>query len=200
MTYIALALEEEIVDEHAIPVEETHEETTQEESVIGNLTGQFGVNVPSFLGQLLNFFIVFLILMAFVYRPILKLLNEREEKIAKSVKQADEIEQRLSAVEQEQNDILKEAKKSAMTIADNATKSGEERHEEIVAAAKREVERIITKGKAQLAEEKANMLREMRKDIVNIAMKAATRVAQDAVDEKRSKSLSEEIVRKMTKS
>ncbi len=205
MTYIALATEE-TTDEHDVIAEEGHADETHEEvgheeqGAIGAVAGQFGVDVPSFLGQLVNFLIVFLVLWAVVYKPVLKLLKDREEKIEKSVKMADDIEIRLSAVEAERESIIKESKKEAQGIAEAATKSAEARREEVVTAAKKEVERVIAKGKLQLAEEKAEMLREMRRDIVDIAMKAATHVAQDAIDEKKSKSLSEEVVRKLTQS
>jgi F-type H+-transporting ATPase subunit b len=205
MTYIALATDEttdvfELDESGEAGPASSGEVGHEEQGAIGAVAGQFGVDVPHLLGQASSFLIVFLILGAFVYKPVLKILREREEKIEKAVKQADEIEIRLSAVEAEREGIVKEAKKEAQIIAELAQQSAEGRREEIVSAAKKEVERVIAKGKLQLAEEKAEMLREMRRDIVDIAMKAAAHVAQDAIDERKSKSLSEEVVRKLTQS
>lgn len=180
--------------------EDTHAEVAHDESTNPALAvaHQFGLNGQMFAAQLLNFLIVMLILWAFVYKPVVKMLDERQKKIEDAVKNAEKIDVRLSAIESEKDNILKEAKKEAQHIAEKAQRAADERHEEIVTAAKREVERVIAKGKAQLADEKAAMLKDMRKDIVDIAMKAAARITQDQIDEKKSQSLAEEVVRKMT--
>ncbi len=179
-----------------------HEETSASHEVaegpIGAVAGQFGLNGTIFAAQLVNFLIVLVVLWIFVYKPITRMLEERSEKIEKSVKQADEIEERLKKIETEKQSVILEAKKEAQAIAEKAQVDSEKRSNETIEAAKREVERVIAKGKQQLGAEKTEMLREMRKDIVDIAMKAAARIVQDAVDEKKSKSLAEEVVRKMT--
>ncbi|PIZ55615.1 hypothetical protein COY25_00580, partial [Candidatus Uhrbacteria bacterium CG_4_10_14_0_2_um_filter_41_7] len=63
---------------------------------------------------------------------------------------------------------------------------------------KREVERVVASGKKQLEEDRAEMMRSVRKDIVDIVVKASARIVSDAIDEKKSQSLAEEVVRKMT--
>lgn len=179
--------------------EETHAETQVEsENPITAIAGQFGLNGQIFVAQLINFAIVLVILWLFVYKPVIRMLDERKEKIEKSVRQADEIEKRMDELEKERDQILTAARKEAMTIAEKANEAGEARRDEILSAAKREVERVIVKGKAQLAQEKEMMMRELRKDIVDIALKATARILEDQVDERKSASLAEEVVRKMT--
>lgn len=173
-------------------------EQTESENPIGAIAGQFGLNGQIFLAQLVNFLLVLVILWRFAYRPIVKILDERQEKIEKSVKNAEQIESRVIQIEKERETILTEARKEAQATAQKAHEQGEMRREEIVAAAKREVERVIAKGKEQLITEKENMMKEVRKDIADIAVKAATRIIEDCVDEKKSQSLAEETIRKMT--
>lgn len=191
--------EEAVLDLHGEETE-THAEVSHEESSnpVDAVAGKFGLNGTMFAAQLVNFVIVLVILWVFVYNPITKILEERKEKIEKSVKQADEIEKRVANIEKERDSVIVEAKKQAQEIAEKAQIDASKRGDEMIAAAKREVERVIAKGKQQLADEKTDMLREMRKDVVDIAMKAAARIVEDSVDEKKSKSLAEEVVRKMT--
>ena len=185
-------------EETAGTIQETHEETqTESENPIVAVAGQFGLNGQMFTAQLINFLLVLIVLWRFAYRPIVRMLDEREEKIEKSVKQADEIEKRVSEIEKERDEVMNTARREAQEIADKAHKQGEERREEIIGAAKREVERVIVKGKEQLVAEKEAMMRELKKEIIDIAMKAATRSAEDQIDESKSKSLAEEAVRKM---
>jgi len=57
---------------------------------------------------------------------------------------------------------------------------------------------VIAKGKQSLASEQEAMIRELRKEIIDLAMKAATRIVQKEIDEKKSKSIAEEVVRKLS--
>ena len=177
---------------------QTLSEITETENPITAVAGQFGLNGQIFAAQLINFLLVLVILWRFVYRPIVNRLDERQEKIEKSVKQADSIEKRVAQIELEREDVLSVARREAQKISEQAHEHGQARHEEIVSAAKREVERVITKGKEQLTLEKDLMMKEVRKDIVDIAVKAAARILQEGLDEKKSQSLAEETVRKMT--
>ncbi len=180
---------------------ETHETVAHEESAenpIQAVAGQFGLNGQIFAAQLINFTIVMVVLWLFVYKPIIKLLEERSEKIEKSVKQADEIEARVTEIEKEREAVIVEARRESQTIMEKAKKDSEIRGVEMIDSAKREVERVIVKGKKQLSDEKGVMLKELKKEIVDIAMKAAARIVNDEIDEKKSKSLAEEVVRKMS--
>ncbi len=78
-------------------------------------------------------------------------------------------------------------------IVDTETRKGE-----MVEAAKREVERVIEKGKQQLEDERVAMLIAARKDLVDIAVKAAAKILSEGLTEKKSQSMAEEMVRKLT--
>ena len=160
--------------------------------------GNLGIDGYRILLYLVNFGILIVLLQRFVYKPVLKFIDERQEKIENSVKRADEIEKRVIAIESEREEIIKEARRQATETAEKAKNEGDARRDEIISAAKREVERVVASGKKQLEEDRAEMMRSVRKDIVDIVVKASARIVSDAIDEKKSQSLAEEVVRKMT--
>lgn len=172
--------------------------STESSSGVAGIAHTFGLQPALFLGQLINFLIVLGVLWLFAYKPILKMLNEREAKIAKSVKDAEEIEKRVKANEKERDELLAQAQKEAQAMHAQAKIDSEARKVEMVEAAKREVERVIQKGKEQLKDEHTAMMLEARKDLVEIAVKAAAKIISTDMDEKKSKSLAEEVVRKLT--
>jgi len=185
---------------HNLIVDNTHTETTVEthtEEAAGPL-GSLGINPTFFAAQLINFLIVVLVLWRFAYKPIVKMLDDRSEKIEKSLKQADEIEKRVTNLEGERETVIKKAKAQATKILEEARSEAELRKTETVSAAKREVERVVIQGKSQLVKEKEIMLREARKDMVEIAVIAATKILRNQVNEKKAQSFAEEAVRKMT--
>ncbi|OGL96220.1 ATP synthase F0 subunit B [Candidatus Uhrbacteria bacterium RIFOXYA2_FULL_41_8] len=188
---------QELEDTHAKENQElsAHEEVSDNPAQI--VAGQFGLNGQIFAAQIINFLIVLIILWKFVYNPIVKMLDQRSEKIEQSMKHADEIEKRVALIEKERDQVITQAQKQAQEIIEKAHAQGETRQDEIILAAKREVERVIAKGKDQLADEKTIMIKEMKKEIVDLAMKATTRILRDQVDEVKSKSLAEETIRKL---
>jgi F-type H+-transporting ATPase subunit b len=157
-----------------------------------------GIDWKIFIAQLINFLVVMLVLWKFAYKPIVKMLDQRSEKIEKGMKDAKDVEERLAKLEEERADVIKLAKAEAKKIADEARADAEERKAEMVEKAKREVERVVVNGKAQLKTEKETMMREARKEIVEIAVTASRKILEKAIDEKKAQSLAEEVVRKMT--
>lgn len=174
------------------------ETTTESPNAIEAVAGQFGLNGQIFLAQLLNFLIVLVVLWMFVYKPVIRFLDERAEKIEKSVKDAEAIERRVKEIAEERDAILAHARKEASALLEKAQKDSEARGVEMVSAAKREVERVIMKGKQSLAEDQETAVRELRKEIIDLSLKAATRILQKEVDEKKAQSIAEEVVRKMS--
>lgn len=188
---MATSTEEEVTTTTAV---QEHSEEGGLEGVIG----AFGLRGDLFAAQLVNFLLVLLVLWRFAYRPIMRMLDERETKIAESVKNAEAIEKRLRDAEAEHQKIVTAARSEAQGIIEKAVADTEVRKTEMVEAAKREVERVIQRGKQQLDEERAAMLVTARKDLVDIAVKAAAKIVTDGLTEKKSQSLAEEMVRKLT--
>lgn len=199
---IALAAETTDAHEAEAQVGTAQEETApahaEEASGIAGVIGTFGLRGDLLVAQLVNFLLVLLVLWKFAYKPILAALDEREKKIAKSVHDAELVTKRLGEAEKEKEEILRFAREEADAFARKSLEETQARKAEMVAAAKQEVERVIAQGKVQLAEEHDAMMVAMRKEIVDIAIAAATKVLGESVTEKKSQSLAEEVVRKMT--
>lgn len=172
--------------------------TTTESAEEPGVLGTFGIRGDLFAAQLVNFLIVLLVLWRFVYKPIIAILDKREAAIAKSMKDVEEISARMKATEAERSAILTSVHKEAQAIIEGAMRETDARKNEMLEAAKREVERVIAKGKEQLAAEREASLLALRKDVVDIAVRAAAKIVTEGLTEKKSQSLAEEVVRKMT--
>jgi F-type H+-transporting ATPase subunit b len=171
---------------------------TEVQSEDPGILGTFGLRGDLFAAQLVNFLLVLIVLWRFVYKPMLAMLDKREQAIAKSMKDVEEISARVKASESERNAVLTETRKEAQAIIEAAMHETDIRKNEMIEAAKREVEHVIARGKEQLiAEREASMLA-MRKDIIDIAVRAAAKIATEGMTQKKSQSLAEEVVRKMT--
>ncbi|NQV89955.1 F0F1 ATP synthase subunit B [Candidatus Uhrbacteria bacterium] len=177
-------------------------EVAQEVASVTEATGgigTLGINLKIFIAQLINFTLVLLVLWKWAYGPIVKLLEERQEKVAKSVIQAEEVEKRVQDLEVEQKQLIATAKSEATKILEEARVSADDRKKMLLEAAKKEVQGVVLQGKAQLQAEKEQMIRDAREDIALIAVEAARKILTEGVDEKKAGVLAQKVVDSMSK-
>jgi F-type H+-transporting ATPase subunit b len=175
----------------------TNEETVEAVEETGAL-GTLGIDGGIFAAQLVNFLVVLLVLWKFAYKPIVKMLDQRSERIERSLKDAEHVEKRVAALEDERKALLAETRAETAKMMETARTEAEALKADLVEKAKREVERVVVNGKAQLKNDQEAMLRDARREMVEIAVSAARKILADGVDEKKAASLAEEVVRKLT--
>jgi len=77
---------------------------------------QFGIDWKLFLSQLVNFFLILVILRLFVYKPVLKIIKERNKKIKEGLDKAEEAGIRLKEVDVIGKEKIKEAESASINI------------------------------------------------------------------------------------
>ncbi len=125
------------------------------------ILNQFGINPILLLAQVVNFLVLLFILKKFLYKPILKVLEERKKKIEESLKNAEEIEKRLLETEEEKDKVLLKASSEAQKLLDDTKKELEAMKTEMELRAKQQAELIIKKGEEAARAEVARMEQQM---------------------------------------
>ena len=87
---------------------------------------QFGIDWKLFLSQLVNFSLILIVLRAFVYKPVLKMLKERSEKIQEGLDKAKEASVRLAEVDQIAKEKIKEANNESISIINTTQQKAKE--------------------------------------------------------------------------
>jgi len=77
---------------------------------------QFGIDWKLFLSQLVNFFLILIILKLFVYKPVLKIIKERNKKIKEGLDKAEEAGVRLKEIDNIGKGRLKQAELDSIKI------------------------------------------------------------------------------------
>ena len=160
-----------------------------------SLISTFHIDLGLFIAQLVNFAVVFSVLYFFAFKPLVKTMSERTEKIDKSLKDADEIEARLALTEKEREEIISAAKKQANLIVEEANKRGEEKRNEALAKAKEEIGQVINAEKEKLSRDKAETLKEIKKEIAELVVMTVEKV----LNEKMTSDKDRELIKKMVK-
>ncbi|MBU0613254.1 ATP synthase F0 subunit B, partial [Patescibacteria group bacterium] len=83
------------------------------------LVKTFHIDWKLLIAQIINFGIVLGILWYFALKPLMKVMNKRNEDIEQSLKNAEEIEKRLKAAGESKEQMILEAKKESQVIMEN---------------------------------------------------------------------------------
>lgn len=122
------------------------------------------------------FGIVFFLLAKFGFPIITDMLDERSARIAKSLKDADEIEARMASWKVEQAQLLEAARKQQSEILRKAAETREQIITEARDRAREEADRILKEAKTQIEAEKESALRDVRKEIALLSVEVAEKV------------------------
>lgn len=142
------------------------------------LLAVFGVNWKLLLAQGINFALLLIILSYFLYKPILKIIDERREKIAEAVKTAEAAERRLSDAKTESDGLVGAASREAEALVASARTRANEHGLEIVRAAESRADSILADAGARAEEAKRQALLQSEKEIARAAMLAAEKILQ----------------------
>jgi F-type H+-transporting ATPase subunit b len=157
----------------------------------------FGWNLGLFLSQVISFVIVALALRQFAYRPILKVLQERRDRIAEGLANAEKIKQQLAEGEQRYAEILAKANAEAQRMIDEARDSAghvaERREQEAIAAA----EQIMAKAKEASALEHERTMAELKRELGRLVVDTTSKVTGKVLNSDDQRRLQEEAARQM---
>ena len=135
--------------------------------------GAFGVDVFKLAFQIINFLLILYLLNRFLFKRVLALLDERQERIGKGLEDAEAAARDRELARAEREAALDEARKEAQTMVARATKIAEESRNEIVAAAKAEAEKVAAKATEEITAEKQRAIAELRSQVADLALEAA---------------------------
>lgn len=137
---------------------------------------EFGINWKLMVAQLINFSILVFILARFVYRPIVKLLDERKKKIEDGIAFADKSKQELERVEVLKADELKKAELQGQEIVKKSEADATKVADQVLAGAEKEKARILEMGKNILLSQKATMEKNFYQEAAGVVKDALSKV------------------------
>ena len=99
-----------------------------------------GLDTKILIAQLVNFAVLLFVLWKFGYRPLLKFLDERQEKIEAGIKNAEAAEKRLHDIDDKEQTVLRQAQKEAQALIEKTNEHLNQRKKEMMAKTKEELE------------------------------------------------------------
>ncbi len=141
------------------------------------------MNVTATLfGQMITFLILIWFVSHFLWKPMIRALAARQERIAEGLAASERGKQEQKLAEVKATETLKAAKMEATEIISKAQKRAAEVIEEAKLQAVKEAERIQVLAQEQLAVEVSQTKQELRKEVAGLALVMAEKILQKEVN------------------
>jgi F-type H+-transporting ATPase subunit b len=151
-----------------------------------------GLNLGYLFVQIFNFAIIFVVLRAWVYKPILGLLERRRTAIAEGLEDARIAAEARQNAEEEAQQVLSEAQAKASQVLREANERAEAQGKEILAEAEADVARKREEALVDIQSERELILGELRGQVGALAIAAAQKLINASLDEQRQRALIDE--------
>ena len=146
------------------------------------LVKSLGIEWPILIAQIINFAILLAILGKFVYKPVMRMLDDRREGVRETLLREEEAFAKLSAAEADKENILAQARAESQKIIDAAKQDGEEMKKKLVASAKEEIEKMRAEAAKRLQSDQIRLVSEVKSEIGALLVQTIEKTLGDALD------------------
>jgi F-type H+-transporting ATPase subunit b len=146
------------------------------------------------VAQLLIFLVMLGVLYRFAWGPLLKILNERRERIQQGVEATERAKRELEEAERERQAKLEEARREGQAILDRIAKQGEDLRKELETKAREQAEGLIARARAEIQQEREKAVEDLREQVADLAVLAASRIIGESLDLKKHRELIERTI------
>jgi F-type H+-transporting ATPase subunit b len=148
-----------------------------------------GINLGFLLVQTINFAVIFVVMKAWVYDPLTKMLEKRHQMVAQGLEDARVASEARSQAERDAQRVINEAQVKANDILREADERAEVIKKDIIATAEFDAYRKRDEALAEVEQERNRMEGDLRRDVITLSMAAANKLIQSTLTEERQREL-----------
>jgi F-type H+-transporting ATPase subunit b len=152
------------------------------------------INLFWIIVSALNFIVLLVILSTFALGPLRRMLEERRARIEEGLRDAEQARRDRESAEQERLAALQEARREANEILARSQKVAQETRDADIAATKADLERMRERAAAEIESEKQRAITELRREVADLALRAAGKVVGETLTGERERRLVEEFL------
>jgi len=152
------------------------------EQASGGLLGALGIDGRLFVTQLVAFLVLLAILKKWVYPPIIRSIDKRQESLDATVKEASEARKALEKAEAKADEILVSARKEADALLARSNDATASAIQSAETKAKERAEQIVADARVTLDADLRKAQALLRKEAVSLVAAATEKVIGEKVD------------------
>lgn len=154
-----------------------------------------GINLPLLVAFIINFIVLFFLLRLFLFKPVLKMLDERAKRAKEGMELAEATKKEYEQAKVEVQKQIDRGRQEAQAIIAQTMQTGERLKEESRQEATKQAQLIVDRTRAELEVERDKIVENLRKEFVDISISAAEKVIKETLDKEKHRKLIEETLK-----
>lgn len=142
-----------------------------------------GIQPIQLLAQAINFLLLLYILKKYLYKPILKILDNRKKKIEEGLEYTEKTKIEFEKSEKIKQEMIEEAKQEAQKLLTEAKKSVKKQQVLILEDAEAQAKVLLNKAKKDIDVQRIEMEKDIHEQAVKIALRIVEKVIKESVDD-----------------
>jgi F-type H+-transporting ATPase subunit b len=165
---------------------------------VADIARQFGVDWSRLIAQMISFGIVCILLYFFAYKRVLTMLEERRQRIAEGLANAEKIKAELARTEAQRQEVLVQANTQATKLIEEARAAAARVQEQETQKAIAAAEQIIAKAREAAAADHARMLAELRREVGRLVVQTTATVTGKILTPEDQRRIAEETAKQVS--
>ena len=145
------------------------------------------------------FFLLLIVLGKFGWRPILASLKDREDRIKKSLDDADKAREEMEKLSEKQKEMIQEAEDRAAQILQKSREQAQNSAVDIQNSARKEAQNMVESARRAIKDEHKKALEELKSETAGLAIAAATKLIKENMDSARNRKLVDAYIEDISK-
>jgi F-type H+-transporting ATPase subunit b len=154
-----------------------------------------GINLPLLVVFIINFIVLLVLLRLFLFKPVLKMLDERAQRTKEGMELAEATKKEYEQAKGEVQKQIEKGRQETQAIIAQAMQVGERLKEESRQEAAKQAQTIIDRTRIELGVERDKIVEDLRREFVDISIAAAEKVIKETLDREKHRKLIEETLR-----
>jgi len=153
-----------------------------------------GLNLPGLVAQLVNFTILLVVLRMFLWKPILKVLDERKRRIEEGLQRSEAAATEAAASEEAARRVIEDARAEAREQTARAQEAAARLREELESQARANADQIVQRAREEIGLEREQAIQQLRSEFADLTIRAAERVVGQSLDRAAHQRLIDEVL------
>ena len=141
-----------------------------------------GINLPVLIAQTVNFVVLLIILRLVLYKPVLRMLDERRERIREGLSAAERGREQAEQANRDAQAQIDAARREGQQIVAQAQQVALRLQEDARQQAQRQGEAMLERARSEIQLERDAAIAELRREFADLTIAAAEKVIGQSLD------------------
>lgn len=153
-----------------------------------------GFDLPSLIVYLVNFTILLVVLYLFAYKPVLRIMDQRSDRIREGLETAERVRQEAAVQQEEMEKRFEEGRQEGQALLAQAREMADRYREEEREKARQEAEAFVARARDDIQRERDEAIDQVRRHFAELAILAAEKVIERSLDESSHRDIIEKVL------